>query len=97
MNDYGYVCMLCEFISVCVCVCVCVWLYETLKVLWFGVKLSWAEAKDMLKKTDICSHLNMKFIGFWIGVLFYSDSNMIVILGQCYVDWNLFLLMGFLS
>ena len=25
MNDYGYVCMLCEFISVCVCVvCVCV-------------------------------------------------------------------------
>ena len=80
----GYVCMLCEFISLCGCVCV--WLYETLKVLWFGVKLSWAEAKDMLKKTDIFSHLNMKFIGFWIGVLFYSDSNMIVILGQCCVE-----------
>ena len=40
----------------------------------------------MLKKTDIFSHLNMKFIGFWIGVLFYSDSNMIVILGQCCVE-----------
>ena len=30
----------------------------------------------------------MNFIGFWIRVLFYSDSNMIVILGQCCVEFG---------
>ena len=31
------------FVNLYLCVCVCVCVSETLKVLWFGVKLSWAE------------------------------------------------------